>query len=244
MEQHETIDCEFLMSYLTGECSELERAEFERHLQFCSACREEMKDLELVWKELPYQMDEHEVPLDLKSEVMEAIGRLDQDSINQLQAKSKRTRSFLWIYGFTAAIIVGIVIGAFWNHTVVQKSGSLIVAPLSIPARVTESFELKSVDASMPLAKGTVWVLQQGNMNNIVFNLQGLEETKGDWAYQAWLIHNGKRYNCGTLHVDEKGIGVLTYEISGKSLNFDAIGVTLEPDPNGDQPRGKKVLGS
>ena len=53
-----------------------------------------------------------------------------------------------------------------------------------------------------------------------------------------------KRYNCGTVNVDEDGNGVLTYNISAKYSGFDAVGVTLEPDANSDIPRGKKVLGT
>jgi hypothetical protein len=46
------------------------------------------------------------------------------------------------------------------------------------------------------------------------------------------------------MNVDDQGNGVLTYNISAKYIGFDAVGVTLEPDANGDQPRGKKVLGT
>ncbi|MDB5054240.1 MAG: hypothetical protein JWM44_2290 [Bacilli bacterium] len=235
MQVHETGECNNLISYLTNESSVPERTAFERHLQSCSLCREELRELRLVWDALPYQLEEVEVPLDLKAEVMQAI-----------PFKPRRIRSFSWIYKLAAAVIIGIVIGAFWNNVIMKRTNDLAGAPLNQPAEVIKWFGLKTADSSMPLAHGDAWILQHGKTNKIVVDLKGLAETQGDQAYQVWLIRKGndKRYNCGTLHVDVKGNGLLTYDISAKYLGFDAIGVTLESDPNGSQPRGKKVLGS
>ena len=84
---------------------------------------------------------------------------------------------------------------------------------LNQPAEIVHTFQLKSVESTMPTASGTAYVLQNGDIHNVVINLQGLKETKGDWAYQVWYNRSGKRYNCGTLTCDEKGTGVLTYDI-------------------------------
>lgn len=43
MKEHETVDCNDLVNYLTGDCTELERAAFERHLRTCASCREELR---------------------------------------------------------------------------------------------------------------------------------------------------------------------------------------------------------
>src|SRR6478609_5331239 len=75
MKEQEPVDCSYMINYLTGECTEWERAAFERHLRTCVSCSEELPDLQAVWQSLPYQMEEVEVPLDLKEQVMEAIRR-------------------------------------------------------------------------------------------------------------------------------------------------------------------------
>ncbi|WNR45934.1 anti-sigma factor [Paenibacillus roseipurpureus] len=234
MKELEPVDCSYLINYLTGECTEWERASFERHLRTCDSCREELPELQSVWLSLPFQMEEVEVPSDLKSQVMNAIAK---------EPRRKR-RSFTWMYGLTAVIILGIVVGTVWNYNPFTSTKETTQESVDLPAEVVNTFELTSADTAMPSASGTAWVVKHGDMNKVVVNLSGLKETQGDWTYQVWLNHNGKKYNCGTLHVDKKGVGVLAYDVNVKELKIDSIGVTLEPDPNGTQPRGKKVLGS
>jgi F0F1-type ATP synthase assembly protein I len=258
MQEHETKDCQDLISYIIGECSEFERAAFERHLRTCSACREEALELHKAWDALPFEMDEIEAPADLKNEVMQAIHAQPQAKSQSNRSStaeeaqpipSKRVRRFLVKFGWIAAILVGVVIGGLWNKTFINKPATLVGDLLNQPAEVLRTFDLKAADASMPAAKGTAWVLKHGDTNNVVVNLQGLKKTKGDWTYQVWLVSKSndnttRRYNCGTLNVDDHGNGVLTYPINAKYIGFDAVGVTLEADANGDQPRGKKVLGT
>jgi hypothetical protein len=247
MQEHETKECQDLISYLTGECSEFERAAFEHHLRSCASCREGLQELRLVWDTLPFEMDELEAPADLKNEVMQAIrvmplgkSHLKKQMILQ---EPKPARSY---FGWIAAILIGVIIGGLWSNSFFKKPAILVGGPLNQPAEVLRTFDLKAFDASMPSAKGTAWVLKQGDTNNVVVNLTGLKKTKGDWTYQVWLIRSAsdKRYNCGTMNVDDNGNGVLTYYISAKNIGFDAVGVTLEADANGKQPRGKKVLGT
>jgi hypothetical protein len=253
MQEHETKECENLISYMTGECSEFERAAFERHLRSCATCKDELQQLRLVWDALPFEMDELEAPADLKNEVMQAIHALPLDKVQQQKQKKqpmqRTARSYLTKIGWVAAIVIGVIIGGLWSNTFIKKPTDSAGSLLNQPAEVLRTFELKTFDDSMPTAKGTAWVLKQGDTNNVVINLQGLKKTKGEWTYQVWLVKNAsdntkKRYNCGTMNVDDQGNGVLTYNINAKYIGFDAVGVTLEPDANGDQPRGKKVLGT
>jgi len=238
MQMKDTGSCHDIISYISGECTELERAAFERHLKSCGACSKELQELRPVWDSLPYQMEEQDVPPDLKMHVM--------NSLRPVQSVSKRKFSLLWVCGLAAAVIFGMVLGVLWNTQGTSKEHNFIGAPLNQPAQVQQTFELKAADASMPLAKGTAWIIKNGDTNtdNIVMNLQGLKATTGDWTYQVWLINHGKKYNCGTFHVDQTGTGVLTYYIDSKFAHFEGMGVTLEADPNGKQPRGKKVLGT
>lgn len=240
MEERETVDCSYLVNYLTGDCTEWERAAFERHLRTCVTCREELSELQEVWESLPFDMEEVEVPADLKGQVMQSL------QPNRIEpAERKKKRSFVWIYGTSAAIVLGFVVGIWWNNQ--QQAVSPIAgAALNQPAEIVNTYQLKSFDTTMPGASGTAYVLQSGDSHNVVINLQGLKETQGDWTYQVWYNKSGKRYNCGTLRVDEKGTGILTYAIpvKVKDAQIDSFGVTLEPDPNGSTPRGKKILGT
>lgn len=236
MKEQEPIDCSYIINYLTGECTEWERASFERHLRTCDSCREELPELRSVWLTLPYHMEEVELPPDLKQQVMKSIANIEPER--------KKRRSFTWIYGLTAVVVLGIVVGILWNYNPLSTPKESASVLLDKPSEVVNTYVLKSADTSMPSASGTAWVVKHGDLNKVVVNLSGLKETQGDWTYQVWLNHNGKKYNCGTLLVDSRGVGVLSYDVHAKELTIDSIGVTLEPDSNGSQPRGKKVLGS
>lgn len=68
--------------------------------------------------------------------------------------------------------------------------------------------------------------------------------TQEEQAYQIWLICQGKRRSAGVFYVDAYGNGAMTCEMEEGDLSFDGIGNTLEPDPHGNQPRGKKSVGN
>jgi hypothetical protein len=73
--------------------------------------------------------------------------------------------------------------------------------------------------------------------------VSGLPATQGSESYQMWMTNAGKRWSCGTFQVGKEGAGLLLYTLK-KDAHFDSIGVTLEPDAAGKQPRGRKVFGS
>ncbi|CAG7644465.1 anti-sigma factor domain-containing protein [Paenibacillus allorhizosphaerae] len=115
---------------------------------------------------------------------------------------------------------------------------------LQLPAHVLGAYNLKPFDPAMPAARGQAWLMKQGGTMQLVLQASGLPELQGEQAYQVWLVKNGDRVNGGTFRVDAQGNGVLTYKIDEAERSFDTIGITLEPDPKGTKPRGKKVLGT
>lgn len=58
-----------------------------------------------------------------------------------------------------------------------------------------------------------------------------------------WLIDNGHRQSAGVFRPNKEGFGILTVDTS-KLNSFDTIGITLEPDAESKQPKGKKVVGT
>jgi hypothetical protein len=248
--------CELLLPYISGEASAEEKQSFERHLELCPTCREEFQDLKEVWEAIPFTLSETEAPEDLKQQVMTRIFEKEEAKEQDREASSfkltstrgvperRRTKAFAWMSGLAAVLFLGIIIGSIWNESAskLRNQASEPVHEYGIPAKVVRTYELKPADPAMPAAKGNAWLVEQGQMNQVVVNLQGLQATRGDEAYQVWLIKEEKRYNCGTIRVDDQGTGVLAYNVNTASFPFQDIGVTLEPDPHGDQPRGRKIL--
>ncbi|MDQ1914560.1 anti-sigma factor [Paenibacillus sp. GD4] len=246
MHTHHGNPCDALIPFLTGDCNEAEKAEYERHLLSCPHCRQEIKELQNVWMALPFTAEEVEVPSDLKAEVMDHIFTDKQENgTNSEFHKNRQNKHIRWYTSAAAAFFIAIAGMLWWQSTDSRIPGRQAEPQeANRPAEIIKTVALKAVDPAMPNATGNAWVLKQGDMHKVVVEMNGLTKTTGDEAYQVWLVYEGKRYNCGTLYVNNQGSGMLSYDIKRSSLTFDAIGVTLEPDSNGTQPRGKKVLGS
>ncbi|MEW9673155.1 anti-sigma factor [Ammoniphilus sp. 3BR4] len=195
---------------------------------------------------IPYNLEEVDVPDDLKKEVMQAIFFSEEEDKPASKWKWPERLTFLGLPSYiwiTAALTVALV-GALWNNVIMRQQLLALEQQSQLPSQVLQAYSLKSADPSLVSAKGNVWLFEQGNAKKLVFHLEGLEATKGTETYQVWLIQSGKRRSAGVFRVDKQGNGVLTYEMKEEQLPFEAIGITLEPDADGTQPRGKKVLGT
>lgn len=239
-----------IVSFMLGEVTEEERLQFEEHLLHCSSCRLEVQEMQEVWNLIPFKLDNVEVPSDLKEEVMNAIFQEhDSTNVQNIDTSSKtaakpfgRIRKSL--FGFAAAAFLVSFGAVIWNNLQLREELSEVKENTWSPTDVVQVYSLKSADPNVNSAQGNAWVYKKGDKKQIVFKLQGLASTEGSEAYQVWLIHDGQRRSAGTFHVDQNGNGYLTYVFNDREPVFEAIGVSLEPDANGTQPRGKKVLGT
>jgi hypothetical protein len=235
MNQRDTNYCQDLLPYLVNDLPDQKRNDFERHLNECSNCREELKELQVVWDSLPMSMEEVDPPGDLKSQVFSSL----------FPSMMKQWKP--WInsgFGKIAIVLFLLLTGVTWNNMQLRGQLAAIQEEMSSPAKVIQTYTMVAADPNMQGASGNAWVLQSGEQKKLVVHLNGLASTIGEQAYQVWIIHNGQRLNAGTFRVDEKGRGMLTYHFSDPNMQFESIGITLEPDPYGNQPRGKKVSGT
>ncbi|MBV7504586.1 anti-sigma factor [Bacillus sp. sid0103] len=231
-----------LVSYLIGETSEVERMKIESHLLNCPSCTKEIQELQEAWTMIPYEFEDVAVPVDLKDEVMNAIFS-SENSQPVIKRKDKTQKVVRRLYGLAAAVLLIGFSGVIWNNINLRNTVTELREQANIPPEVIQVYSLKTANPTTDAAQGQAMLYKQGDKKQLVFQLKGLKNTKGSEAYQAWLIDDGNRRSAGTFHVDEQGNGFLTYQLQ-EDISFDAIGISLEPDANGTQPRGKKVLGT
>ncbi|WP_158302019.1 anti-sigma factor [Paenibacillus mesophilus] len=261
METRNGLPCEYLIDCLIGEATAAERKAFERHLPDCPSCSRQWKEMLEVWNSLPGAADSSDPPAGLKEEVMQSIfgvekinshvqraSTAEQDEPSPLRvpetvsapSASPRPRRK---YALGAAVAAILLAACIWFYSA-HSDDSFVVNAIEQPLYVEQTYVLNASESSGADAQGTGWVVCQGNKKKLVLNTSGLAATSNDEAYQVWLIHEGKRQNAGTFWVDPKGNGVLVYDLPRRDAEFDTIGITLEPDSRGNQPRGKKVLGN
>ncbi|MCL6604922.1 MAG: anti-sigma factor [Paenibacillus sp.] len=255
MNNKPTSECDLCLDVLSGVCTDEERIAFEHHLLTCSACQTERNELLLTWGALYANMEPKEPPMDLKQQVMDAAFAADEDLDvphekvipNNRRFRTRRSRMFT---ASVSMILIFFIAGSVWNVWLYQERsrGPLpIEEALSVSAaQISQVMMLKAQSPSEDEAYGIACVVDNGQSKQFVLYVYGASETNGNQAYQVWLIKDGVRRSAGTFRVseDSKGVGVLAMPIQSDTLDFDKIGITLEPDDNGDQPRGQKMFGS
>jgi anti-sigma-K factor RskA len=235
-------ECGSVLDYLSGACSWEEREAFELHLTHCKSCREELAALQIVWEALPLDIERIEPPQDLKEQIMSTARR-----VPRRPATSRKTNWRKPIIAVAAAAVI-FFSGSLWHNPLInnrQTSPPSIENALFAPAsRIVQINMLKAESSEKERAYGVACIVDTGQSKQFVVYVFGAKPTKDEQAYQVWLLRDGSRTSAGTFRVDEKGIGLLTMAIESDELNYDRIGITLEPDDKGDQPRGPKAFGT
>lgn len=237
--------CDHLTEYVTDQLNEMDRLRYERHLDSCVSCRQEVFELQEVWESMPYTTDMVDPPLDLKEQVMSEIFSEQQRAFRPFSIQP--TRRSYWFYSICAAVIVSIIIGTLWNYQLTEERqlvAQSLMEQIDQPSVIEKLFPLSTqTDNASTNAFGVACMVKQGDHSELVVYVYNATNNQGDDAYQVWLVHNSERTNAGTFQVGDDGVGVLTYRMD-QQANFDAIGITLEPDSKGNTPRGQKIFGN
>lgn len=235
-------DCDILLDYVSGACSEKEREAFESHLKHCRSCKQELAEWQLVWEALPTDMERLEPPKDLKEQIMSAA--------NSAPRRRKPAVRGSWrklAFAVIAAVLL-FFFGSLWDNPLLDDRDPTIPSieqALSAPAsQIVKINMLKSESGKEGRAYGVACIVDNGQSKQFVVYVFGAQQTKDEEAYQVWLVQGGSRTSAGTFRVNDKGIGLLTKVIESGELSYDRIGITLEPDQWGDQPRGPKAFGT
>lgn len=251
-----TGNCNQCSAYLLSQLSEEESQQFEAHLANCEDCQRELADLQPLVNALPFSVDLVQLPAELKQKTLQAAfnirppvqKRLDHQPLQTVAEEKSAWRAFVSnrygkiAAGLVAALTIALAASLFQLNHFKQRLQS---APIERPApttRVDRSFQLYTTDNNAHTS-GVVYLTDTKEGVQLIVQVQNAPLLTGEQAYQVWLVKNGQRMNAGTFRVNEKGTGILIFT-SGTVPNFDNIGITLEPDVNGTQPRGPKVLGT
>lgn len=248
------IPCDDLLSYLVDELGEDQRGRFENHLGSCGKCREELNELRPAWNSLSSDLDMRETPDDLKAQVFQSIfaGKSSEDkeavgdrsgSFPASSVRALRGKSFRFRWDIAAAVMALLLAVSVWQNVQMRANLASMQQHLSSPSYVLQSYRMYPAGVETT-PSGEVLLVEGAGQRKLIVQMSGLRPNTGEEVYQVWLIRNGIRTNAGTFRADENGRGVLTYNFASSDPSFEQIGITLEPDANGTQPRGVKVSGT
>jgi hypothetical protein len=124
-----------------------------------------------------------------------------------------------------------------------SEASAMLVETLSLmyqPGRVSR--ELSGESGQWPMAKGTVYLVPEGN--DVVLMAYNLPTLARQEVYQFWLNDpdHERRISGGTFKVDDRGRGHLLVRSPMRINEFKSCGVTKEPDRGSPKPTGPRML--
>lgn len=249
------MECEKLYEYFNDQLSEEKKKEFEEHLKTCKECQDELNDLNILNESLPYQVERVTPPKEMKSRIMNNIlnennneeksshQEKNESFIEKKQKPIKRKNNIIRNIAFTsmAALLFISLIGNVYQFNTQDKEKKTKDNKL-INKDNAQVIKLKSTEQDK--VQGEAFVAKTKNEKQLVVQANGLQETKGNQAYQVWILKGEKPYRAGTF-VSSKDSGMVVFDLSDIELDKqDKIAITLEPSPNNPAPEGDIIMAS
>ena len=237
---HETIQ-ELIPAYAVGAADAEERAVVEAHTIKCTRCRALLAEYQLLAEELLYTVPRAQAPSRLEAELRRRIGHPSTDPRPQWTGEERRWRRQLGWAVIGLALLALIVSNGYWATRVrtVEERAAVQATALVALAEAPRA-ELHG-DAIAPEARGMLYYRPDSHIGVLhVYGMPPLPEGK---VYQLWLIRGGHRESGGLFAVNEEGEGVLLIEATRPLGEYEAVGVTMEPEGGSAGPTSPRVIG-
>jgi hypothetical protein len=223
-------------AYLLGALTDLEQQAFERHLEGCPECREEIERLRPAAEVLPRSVEPVAAPASLKASLMDVVnseareraGKKPRTSLRErlsglVPSPSRMRPAVAW--GSAAFLLaVGILLGFGWG----QRSGD---ESRTLSAQVNRQ-ELPNGSASL--------TIDDKGENGAILRVRGLPSPGGGRVYQAWVQRDGTVIPQPTFEVSPDGNGAVA--VPDNLSDADAVMVTREARGGAQAPSEKPIL--
>jgi anti-sigma-K factor RskA len=224
-------------AYVLDAVSSDERAVFERHLEDCDACRQEVAELRETATRLGAAVAVSPPPR-LKASVMHRIREVRQEPPVAPVVPLRRAASPWALRLSTAAAAVLLVVSGVLGVLLVQaqpgdqQTDAQAVAIADI-VRAGDAQILHQGDE----ATGRMTALMSAKANRMLLLSKDLPAAPDGHDYQAWTI--GDKITSAGLVTPEDGD--VTLDIKGID-SADQVGITIEPTGGSDQPTTNPIM--
>lgn len=249
-----------LFQYIAGDADETDKEAITAHVTSCAFCRSELRDLEGMFDVITDSLVLETPPANLRSETLAAAFSLRAPAPQQEEAskqvptlmprqrsrveqplnhRNKRSVRSRFIPIFSAVALFAVSVGL--TAQVLHDKSEIATLHKQVANQVS-TMNLQPT-AFAKQAKGQLLLMPSQNQLRMVVYVTHMVPTSGQQIYHVWLWKDGQRTSAGLLSVDASGSGTFETTLTGAKMDFNAIGITLEPNPNTIQPQGPKVLG-
>jgi hypothetical protein len=217
-------------AYLLGALTDVERREFEEHLESCAECREEAERLRPAAESLPRSVEQVEPPPSLKASIMEVVERDARERSGKPARRSLREwfaakPAILRPALGAAALVLGLVAGFGVAQIAGDDDGRTVVATVD--------------ETRVPDATGTLRVEGDGQ-DGAILRMQGLPRLGGRDVYQAWVQRGDRFVPQPTFEVGRDGEGAVA--VPDDLSDARAVLVTREQRPGATAPSEPPII--
>lgn len=218
-------------AYLLGALPEMESEVFERHLESCPTCRQDLEQLRVASEALPRAVEPVTPPPELKKSLMATVWAEagEREGAERPRRRPLRERLPRLTPGFAAlatacVLAIGIAIG-------------IGVANLGGSSSKTVAAVVDHTQAPGGMASLSI----PGNHQHALLSVEGLPNPGAGKVYEVWVQRNGTMQPAGALFSVGSG-GSGSAGIPGSLKGAEAVAVTAERDGGALKPTRMPVL--
>jgi anti-sigma-K factor RskA len=216
-------------AYAINALSPDEAEDFTSHLEGCTACRDEVRELQ----DAAARMGASEAvapPAALRARVLSAADRLPQlpPHVTPIEAARSRRWSTRMAGAVAAAVIAVTGVGVVVNE---------VRSPTEQTQSVAGVFDAPDahIDNVTTANGGRLRVATSASYGQMAVATQGLPRLR-DRSYQMWAIRNGRPTSVGVIEDLSKG-KVMPMPAAGTT-----VAITIEPDGGSTQPTTQPII--
>lgn len=222
-------------AYAADALSAEERAAFERHLQECQACTQEVSELRATTAKLGVAAAEPP-PAHLRDRVLAAATQTRQLPPQPGRARAVGLRR--WPTRALAAAAALLLVVAVGLGVQIRELDQRLDTAERQAAQVTSV--LTAPDVQVHRAESAAAsVVASPAQGRAVFVASGLPAVPSSRVYQLWMIDDGGPRSAGLFTLDGGHVSQL---MSGQLQGVTAVAVTVEPSGGSPQPTSELML--
>lgn len=209
-----------LAAYVLGALEGEEARAFERHLEGCERCREQMRWLQPAVQALPESVERTEPPRQLRQNLMAEV-RADARRSEERPAPA---RSWRWLLKPAAGFaVVALLVAGVVGYEVGRNDSGSSSGATTVERRVD------GIDVKM---------VQEGSSGTL--ELAGVHQLPPDKVLEAWVEREGQVEAVPALFVPDRN-GQAETRIADMS-GVAVVMVTEEPQGGSDQPTSRPIM--
>ncbi|HEX4473193.1 MAG TPA: anti-sigma factor [Nocardioides sp.] len=225
-------------AYAVDALDQTERAQFEKHLGVCAACRSEVQSFRETAAIMAVTEAEETPPASLRATVLAGISQVrpfppetpEITSPEPVSTVVTLRRRMLPTLVAAAAVLILVTAGAFAWHPWKSNQTSVADQVLNAPDAV-------KIVEKVPGGHGELTLVRSASLKRAVMVGHDVPEPASGKTYQLWLKQPGQGMVSAGLMPDSDQATVLT----GDAATATAAAVSVEPDTGSAHPTGPVV---